>query len=183
MFFLGKEQSSQDTTAPPKGFLKHTGRNSGNKKGRTNEKLQARSNTDRDSQSTKGLTSSMKTPVNLEMKERIKSVDNTVINLWDVDLQERHTMLLKRGLSFSPTNLMSNFEVYKDIVLFLRKVYLRQIHQRPEIEELPPEQSDPRELIVLDTLISLFTLMPSILSKTKYESEIKRQLNNESKDH
>lgn len=49
---------------------------------------------------------------------------------------------------------MSNFEVYKDIVLFLRKVYLRQIHQRPNIEERSSEQNDLLEQIALDTLTS-----------------------------
>lgn len=63
--------------------------------------------------------------------------NNTVINLSDFVLHERHIKLLKRGLSFSPMNTMNDFVVYKDICLFFRKVYLRQVHQ--DLDTLNPE--------------------------------------------
>lgn len=58
-----------------------------------------------------------------------------IINLSDFTLEDRHIQLLHRGISLSPANRMNQFEVYKDISLFLQKVYLRLIHQVPGLEE------------------------------------------------
>lgn len=54
---------------------------------------------------------------------------NTIINLSNFVLQDRHKKLLQKGLSFSPTGVMNQFKVFKDITLFLRKVYEKQVHQ------------------------------------------------------
>lgn len=46
----------------------------------------------------------------------------TIINLSEFKLEERHRKLLEKGLSYSPTGSRNEFEVYKDITLFLGKV-------------------------------------------------------------
>lgn len=43
-----------------------------------------------------------------------------IINLSELNLQDIHTQLLRQGLSFSPSNRMNHFEVFKDINLFER---------------------------------------------------------------
>lgn len=80
----------------------------------------------------------------------------TIINLSEFKLEERHRKLLEKGLSYSPTGSMNEFEVYKDITLFLRKVYLRQLHQRPtqdEDENLPTKSQDDEDLDILTSLL------------------------------
>lgn len=54
--------------------------------------------------------------------------DRKVVNLSDFPLNQHHISLLQKGLSFSPTSSMSEFEVFKDINLFLRKVIFRYWH-------------------------------------------------------
>lgn len=54
--------------------------------------------------------------------------DLKVINVSDFKLEKLHIDLLSRGLSFSPTSTMDHFEVYKDLCLFLRRVYYKVIH-------------------------------------------------------
>ncbi|KAM4807737.1 sperm-tail PG-rich repeat-containing protein 2 [Rhinophrynus dorsalis] len=57
--------------------------------------------------------------------------DKTIINLTDVDLEESHVSLLRKGLSFSPTCNNDKFEMVKDLHLFSRKVLLKFLHSRP----------------------------------------------------
>lgn len=62
----------------------------------------------------------------------MRSQDVNVVNLTDFPLNEHHISLLKRGLSFSPKSAMQEFEVYKDINMFLRKVIFRSWHLNRE---------------------------------------------------
>lgn len=55
--------------------------------------------------------------------------DMKVINLSAFPLAPRHINLLQKGMSFSPVDNMDKFTVYKDVSLFLRKVFFRSIYQ------------------------------------------------------
>lgn len=60
--------------------------------------------------------------MNEDQRGRANNGDLKIINLSGFQLQD--ISLLKRGLSFSP-NTMSEFEVFKDLNLFLRKIFYR----------------------------------------------------------
>lgn len=79
--------------------------------------------------------------------------DNKVINLSSFNLETRHTQLLQRGMSFSPVSDMEEFTVYKDIVLFLRKVFFRSLYQKGETEEPPLDADDQQALAILNSLL------------------------------
>lgn len=55
--------------------------------------------------------------------------DMKIINLSTFPLAPNHISLLQRGMLFSPTANMDIFSVYKDVALFLRKVFFRTLHQ------------------------------------------------------
>lgn len=58
------------------------------------------------------------------------SNDLKVVNLSNHPLSPDHINLLAKGMSFSSTSAMDEFTVYKDITLFLRKVFLRSLYER-----------------------------------------------------
>lgn len=60
--------------------------------------------------------------------QNLDTQDKKVVNLSDFPLNQHHISLLQKGLSFSPTASMNEFEVFKDINLFLRKVIFRYWH-------------------------------------------------------
>lgn len=49
--------------------------------------------------------------------------DIKVVKLSDFPLSESHMSLICRGLSFSPVLSMDEFDVYKDINLFLQRCF------------------------------------------------------------
>lgn len=65
------------------------------------------------------------------MPESARGEDFTIINLYKFKLEKRHLALLSRGLSFSPLAAMEEFEIYKDLNLFLRNVYYRSLYLDP----------------------------------------------------
>lgn len=76
-----------------------------------------------------------------------------VVNLTDFPLNQHHISLLQKGLSFSPTATMSEFEVFKDVSLFLRKVIFRYWHsdrgdQSAEMDEQSKEERDSLEALI-----------------------------------
>lgn len=78
------------------------------------------------------------------------SVDRSIVTLSDFQLKDNHIRLLKKGLSFSPTSPMNEFEVFKDISLFLRKVLFKLWHSRGPDNTLTLESNldkDEREAI------------------------------------
>lgn len=81
--------------------------------------------------------------------------DMKVVNLSDLELTPDHISLLQRGLTFSPVSNMDEFTVYKDIVLFLRKVILKSLYTDQEIPKgiLPPLNTEDQQ--ALDILHSL----------------------------
>lgn len=80
--------------------------------------------------------------------------DMKVINLTDFPLNNHHISLLKKGLSFSPKSVMNEFEVYKDVSLFLRKVIFKYWHNnRHNTQTVDPNNQEEQE--ALHTLVSL----------------------------
>lgn len=77
-----------------------------------------------------------------------------VVNLTDFPLNKHHLSLLSRGLSFSPKSGMNEFEVYKDISLYLRKVIFRYWHSTRHTE-INPSTQNKEEREALDALVSL----------------------------
>lgn len=77
-----------------------------------------------------------------------------VVNLTKFPLNVHHLSLLQIGLSFSPKSGMNEFQVYKDISLFLRKVIFKYWHSARH-NKLQINQSDKEERAALDTLVSL----------------------------
>lgn len=72
------------------------------------------------------------------------------------DLKDRHLRLLSGDFSFSLTSRMDQFEIYKDINLFLRKVYLRLVHSGVVGDaELTKPLHDERYQQAINELISL----------------------------
>lgn len=83
-------------------------------------------------------------------------MDLSVVNLSDFELNNDHIQLLKKGLSFSPTSPMNEFEVFKDISLFLRKVLFKLWHNKDTAAfETPELNLDKDEKEAIDNLISL----------------------------
>lgn len=83
------------------------------------------------------------------MTATTQGFDMKIINLSNFPLASRHIQLLQRGMSFSPVNVMDEFNVYKDVTLFLRKVYLRYLHTRretPGCGEAADEEKDKEAL-------------------------------------
>lgn len=52
---------------------------------------------------------------------------NTIVNLSNSCLEQKHIHLLSKGPSFSPTSSMDEFVIYKDIYLFVRRVLFKLI--------------------------------------------------------
>lgn len=83
-------------------------------------------------------------------------MDLNVVNLSEFHLTEVHINLLKKGLSFSPTSSMNEFEVYKDVSLFLRKVLFRLWHAKRLNDPLTSESSlDKDEKEAIECLVAL----------------------------
>lgn len=79
-----------------------------------------------------------------------------VINLSKFKLSKRHFDLLQRGMSFSPTSQMDEFTVFKDVTLFIRKVFLRFIHTNssgPMIAKDTTTSQDEEVLAILSSLL------------------------------
>lgn len=79
--------------------------------------------------------------------------DLKFINLSEFTLNQNHLKLLQKDLSFSPSNNMDEFEVFKDISFFLRKTLLRAIHEQRQIK--PNSAENEREKQSLQELIEL----------------------------
>lgn len=78
-----------------------------------------------------------------------------IINLSKFKLNKSHIDLLQRGMSFSPTNQMDEFTIFKDVTLFLRKVFLRFIHTgKPAPEtDINTKNQDDEMLAILNSLL------------------------------
>lgn len=82
--------------------------------------------------------------------------DMKVVNLSDYELTPNHISLLQKGLSFSPVSNMDEFTVYKDIVLFLRKVFLKSLYTESDIPTdttMSPNTDDEQALEILNSLL------------------------------
>lgn len=82
--------------------------------------------------------------------------DKKVVNLSSFPLELRHVQLLQRGMSFSPVSNMEEFTVYKDVVLFLRKVFFRSLYQQDDREteiNPQPDLDDQHALAILNSLL------------------------------
>lgn len=83
-------------------------------------------------------------------------MDLSIVNLSDFQLDDNHIKLLKKGLSFSPTSPMNEFEVFKDISLFLRKVIFKLWHSRGPDNTLTLDSNlDKDEREAIDNRMSL----------------------------
>lgn len=80
--------------------------------------------------------------------------DMKVINLSDFQLENRHLDLLKKGLSFLPTSRMDHFEVYKDLCLFLRKVYYKLLYSRGQVTNQPTVETNEMDTVAINQLVS-----------------------------
>lgn len=81
----------------------------------------------------------------LSSSTSVASMDLSVVNLSEFQLNDEHIKLLKKGLSFSPKSPMNEFEVFKDISLFLRKVLFRLWHTRSADDLQTPEVNLDRD--------------------------------------
>lgn len=61
-----------------------------------------------------------------------------VVNLTNFTLNESHISLLKRGLTLSPSTGVNEFEIFKDLTLYLRKVLLKLQYGMGRPEDMPP---------------------------------------------
>lgn len=82
--------------------------------------------------------------------------DLKVINLSNFKLEKRYTDLLSRGLSFSPSTGMDLFDVFKDVCLFLRRVYFKLLYS-DRSSEMNTQTSgvDSNDMEAIDLLVSL----------------------------
>lgn len=84
-------------------------------------------------------------------EESEKEIDMKVINLSSFPLALRHINLLRKGMYFLPTNTMDEFNVYKDIALFLRKVFLW--YTDPSDTTITTDSRDDEILQILNSLL------------------------------
>lgn len=59
-------------------------------------------------------------------------------------------------MTFSPVNIMDEFTVFKDITLFLRKVFLRSLYDRTDntaVAATPMDVEDQKALDILNSLL------------------------------
>lgn len=81
-------------------------------------------------------------------------VDMKIVNLSDMVLTPDHISLLQKGMTFSPVNNMDKFTVFKDITLFLRKVFLRSLYDNSIATPVVTlEADDQRALEILNSLL------------------------------
>lgn len=78
-----------------------------------------------------------------------------VVNLSNIELTPDHISLLQKGMTFSPVNNMDEFTVFKDITLFLRKVFLRSLYDCTDNTAAPAIPLDVDDQKALDILNSL----------------------------
>lgn len=78
-----------------------------------------------------------------------------VINLSGFELEDRHLDLLRKGISFSPTSRMDHFEIYKDLFLFLRKVYYKILYSEKQATDGSIQETNPTDIVAIDQLVSL----------------------------
>lgn len=83
------------------------------------------------------------------------SNDMKVINLSDLVLTPDHIKLLKKGMTFSPVTNIDEFTVFKDITLFLRKIFFRSLYTNTDNAFDPIESIGVEDQKVLDILNSL----------------------------
>lgn len=94
--------------------------------------------------------------VNILSERGAPHSDNKVINLSSFPLEMRHIQLLQRGMFFSPVSDMEEFTVYKDVVLFLRKVFFRSLYQQGDATSMREPQldtDDQQALAILNSLL------------------------------
>lgn len=90
------------------------------------------------------------------MPENAGGEDVTIINLSIFKQEKRHLALLSRGLSFSPSADMDEFEIYKDLNLFLRRVYYRSLYSDRPSEPNVTREPSTGDTLALKQLESLF---------------------------
>lgn len=78
-----------------------------------------------------------------------------IVNLSDLELTPDHISLLQKGMTFSPVNNMDEFTVFKDIMLFLRKVFLHFLYDRTDNTAAPVMSMDVDDQKALDIMNSL----------------------------
>lgn len=82
--------------------------------------------------------------------------DKKVVNLSNFKLNVYNIRLLQKGMSFSPVTNMDKFTVYKDVTLFLRKVFLKSLYNgKDNLAEaiLPLDVDDQLALDALNSLL------------------------------
>lgn len=104
--------------------------------------------------------------------------DWKVIDPSSFRLETRHIQLLRKGMSFSPTDNMDEFMVYKDVVLFLRKIFFKALYSQEDNSLTHTSQPEEDNEIALNILISLLEEnegedIPSIPSKREADLKIK----------
>lgn len=113
-----------------------------------------------------------KKPMGGTLNDQDRETDMKVINFSSFPLESRHTSLLQKGMSFSPMNTMDEFIIYKDVVLFLRKVFLRFLHMcRTDSNAITTNTTSNDEILqILNSLLEeneeLAQDSPSMPSKT-----------------
>ncbi|XP_068113208.1 uncharacterized protein [Hyperolius riggenbachi] len=82
----------------------------------------------------------------------------SIINLSDIQLTETEENLLRRGLTFSPTNRFDTFEIIKDLYFFCRRLMLKKIYHTSD-DLVPPSLDalglDEQDKNIFSDLISL----------------------------
>lgn len=79
-----------------------------------------------------------------------------VVNLSDLKLTPDHISLLQKGMTFSPVANMDKFTVFKDVTLFLRKVFLHSLYDQKDsaaVAALPIDAEDQKALDILNSLL------------------------------
>lgn len=102
--------------------------------------------------------------------------DMKIVNLFDFNPTPDHISLLQKGMSFSPVAGMDEFTVYKDITLFLGKVFLQSLHERKDNQEAATMIVDveyQRALDILNSLLKENEGPPKILSSVRKDIKIK----------
>lgn len=100
------------------------------------------------------------------------SNDLKVVNLSSQNLSPDHISLLAKGMSFSLTSAMDEFTVYKDITLFLRKVFLRSLYDGKDGVSTANTIIDSDDQNALDILNSL--LDENLGHSEEFHTPIKR---------
>ncbi|XP_073465173.1 NACHT, LRR and PYD domains-containing protein 3-like [Aquarana catesbeiana] len=106
------------------------------------------------------------------------STDMSIVNLSDFQMDSNHLKLLQKGLSFSPTAPMNEFEVFKDINLFLRKVLFKLWHHNnPDNKSTPDSNLDKDENEAINNLMALLEENANSDSETENSHPIRRKSN------